>query len=408
MRKLEYLSRRSYGYITILVTFLLVVSLRAENTVQSISLSDWSNTKKILMKYLREPTKINAWEFFNSIPDNAITNKDKEEALELFDYAGDCGILVRDTLSGDKYAGRAIVRLLPFLEGRAKDILISGLNELIRLNPGLFLRIIYEEYDNIMAKTNGFPITHLENQMRTKERAFYELRMRIIALKSVKDSDLRQIRDRFIKEIEDWIKESGLQEPPCRKKNSKISDNLSVEIMQAIDEALRVPCPENLIRLFNILPDDQNMLADIIETTNPDSIWSKRIHMLFDLLLHEMYCGNEYAADIIFKNYRLFENIPRVVFDALVGKMVIINPGLFVKEIDKFKTYVPPTNFEYLCLPTGAFYYTDRIVEYEKRIEALERLNMPEQKELIDYFISLNKEGIRKVYSSLDDKIISQ
>jgi hypothetical protein len=379
------------------MTFLLVVSLRAETAVQSISLSDWSNTKKILMKYLRKPTTINAWEFFNSIPDNAITDKDKEEALELFDYSGDCGILVRDALSGNKYAGRAIVRLLPFLEGKSKDILISGLNELMRLNPGLFLRIIYEEHDNIMAKMNGFPITHLQKEMRTKERAFYELKMRIWALKSVKDSDLCQIRDGFIKEIEDWIKKSGLQEPPCRKKNSQLSNDLSVEIMQAIDEVLRVPCPENLIRLFNILPDDQNRLAEIIETTNPDSIWSKLIHMLFGLLLHELYCGNEYAADLIFKNYRLFEIIPRPVFEALVGETVITNPGLFVKEIDKFKTYLPPKLIEDYCLPKLVPYFTDKIVEYEKRIEALERLNMPEQKELIDYFISLNKEGIRKL-----------
>ena len=172
---------------------------------------DWDMVKSAFDAFLEYPSPENAKAFSDAIPRDK-TKNERGNKSKTIDYITDgltYGVLDNEILAGNRYAVEAAFRLLNFSDGGfARDLCIT-LGSLIRINPRLFLEVLYEYKSSWVIKAAGPPVLNLGYAYvdRFKAQA-YENRMRIKALESVADPKYMEIRkacvDKLLKEINEY------------------------------------------------------------------------------------------------------------------------------------------------------------------------------------------------------------
>lgn len=390
----------------VVIWLVFISNSKIELKGQNISSSSWDRARVTFEEFLRRPDNLTAWEFLNSIPADGGENVDKEKFIEyLDDNDRRYEIIILEMEAGNKYAARSAIRLLPFLSGELKDDLIMSLSELVRINPEIFLKACYEERGSLFVRTNGCPVSHLAEAMKyNRETAYFELKKRKEALKSVQDLELQPIRNKCLQSIENRMEELGIKGIACGKGGLRISGNLIQDIKSAFDEIIRVPCPENFKQLVDLLPerannDVSNLLEQLLfpKAKSPD--YGKQ-EILSYTIWHEARCGNEDAIELLFvlDNFYYGMDIYNMIIGGAISALILSNPALFVEKLAKYQKHFRSEE-KIIAICTEQIYcgYPDESIGafiLEKRVAALEGLNMPQYKEVIEHCIRILKDEI--------------
>jgi len=406
-RKMSKMNKKLCLAACLIVIWLVFISnSKIEVKGQNISSSSWDRARVTFEEFLRRPDNLTAWEFLNSIPADVGENVDKEKFIEyLDDNNRRYEIIMLEMEAGNKYAARAAIRLLPFLEGKIEDKLRMSLSELVRINPEIFLRACYEERDSLFIRTNGYPVSHLAEAMEyNREIAYFELQKRKEALKSVEGLELQPIRNKCLQSIENRMKELGIKGIACGKGRLRISGNLIQNIKSAFDEIIKVPCPENFKQLVDLLPERANndvsyLLEQLLfpKAKSPD--YGKQ-EILPYIIWHEARCGNEDAIELLFvlDSFYYCMDIYNMIIEGAINALILSNPALFVEKLAKYqKRFRSQGKIIDICTDQIYCGYPDESTGafiLEKRVVALEGLNMPQYKEVIEHCIRILKDEI--------------
>lgn len=406
-RKMSKMNKKLCLAACLIVIWLVFISnSKIELKGQNISSSSWSRARVTFEEFLRRPDNLTAWEFLNSIPADVGENVDKEKFIKyLDDNNRRYEIIMLEMEAGNKYAARAAIRLLPFLEGKIEDKLRMSLSELVRINPEIFLRACYEERDSLFIRTNGYPVSHLAEAMEyNREIAYFELQKRKEALRSVEGLELQPIRNKCLQSIENRMKELGIKGIACGKGRLRISGNLIQNIKSAFDEIIKVPCPENFKQLVDLLPERANndvsyLLEQLLfpKAKSPD--YGKQ-EILPYIIWHEARCGNEDAIELLFvlDSFYYCMDIYNMIIEGAINALILSNPALFVEKLAKYqKRFRSQGKIIDICTDQIYCGYPDESTGafiLEKRVVALEGLNMPQYKEVIEHCIRILKDEI--------------
>jgi hypothetical protein len=170
---------------------------------------DWDKIKSSFDAYLEYPSPENAKAFSDTLPTDNI-KVDTETARKVVDYIytfRNYAVLENEIWAGDRYSTEAAFRLINVADGAFGETLDMTLGTLVRINPGLFLEVLYEYKDLWLFKYTGYPVYGVEACYfdRTKAR-IYQYRMRIKALESVKDPKYSEIREACVSRLLESIK----------------------------------------------------------------------------------------------------------------------------------------------------------------------------------------------------------
>ena len=202
-------SRRVLGVVSFSLAaamgFLLGGSLSIED-VQETTI-DWDKVKSAFRDYLKDPVPENAKLFLDTLPKERTSNDMGDEnvaTLYIYDNCLSFESGVLGVLAGDAYLAEAAFRLLNFSDAAFSEALREILANLATRNPKLFLKLLEKYKASPHIKRVGYPVYGTTSYAR--EEILSEWRKRIEALKTVKETKYRQIRDECIRLLEGAIK----------------------------------------------------------------------------------------------------------------------------------------------------------------------------------------------------------
>jgi hypothetical protein len=169
---------------------------------------DWDKIRSSFDAYLEYPSPENAKAFLDTLPRDKIKVY-TETANKVVDYIytfRNLAILENEIWAGDRYSTEAAFRLFNIADRDFAEELNMTLGALVRINPGLFLEVLYEYKDLWLFKDRGYPVYGVgpgyEDRIKTR---IYELEMRIKALESVKTVKYLELREECIRQLREAI-----------------------------------------------------------------------------------------------------------------------------------------------------------------------------------------------------------
>jgi hypothetical protein len=180
----------------------------------------WANAYKAAEAYFAKPSPENAEKFFMALPDRPLPHMDSDGELRLinlvFDFVGsgmrkNFSILENKIKEGEPQAVDVGFRLINISDGLAGEEILFALGRIADKHPRLFLQKLRahqgKTQPDVLELLSDIlhPVAWWEQQ---QDEAGYpellkkRLKTRINALKSVEDSDLRELRDRCLKLLE--------------------------------------------------------------------------------------------------------------------------------------------------------------------------------------------------------------
>jgi len=393
------------------------------------------DAKQAFARFLRDPSSSTVREFYLSISSAMGVKCDKTEILDhIFGYSHRIGplsmskqryrTLAIEMLSGDLDAARSVVKILGFIDRgwrrpRAQTTPMGhevglSLGELIRVDPELFLRACHEEREDPFLVQKGFPVGFIPSFMKRKStRAAYELVRRREAIQSVEDPGLRAVRDECVQVIDREIE--MIEDIPADgtgKKDQEVKklDETAEAVKNVLLDIINKPSPENfkkLLALIDVQTEYHRYFVDaiMILSKGMDREWPPPALKEMDPLgtiLHEARCGNEPAIDVLLSAFPAAEQLDVLVFSwirCVLSDLILIKPASLIERLAKYEgTFSEPLIRDLIspvCQDYGVFedYGPNRLagtrVILRRRITALEALNMPEHKELLERCIRL-------------------
>ena len=168
-------------------------------------LIDWDKVKVAFRDYLRNPVPERAKVFLDTLPREKTRDQTDNESAAV-DYIYDNYLSFEaGVLAGDRYLTEAAFRLLNFSDGDFAEALNEILGKLATLNPRLFLEFLNKYKNSWFVKIVEYPVYGTGAEKR--EEILSEWARRIKALKTVKESKFKQIRDECIRLLEEAIKD---------------------------------------------------------------------------------------------------------------------------------------------------------------------------------------------------------
>ncbi|MGB4703660.1 MAG: hypothetical protein WBI18_01090 [Candidatus Saccharicenans sp.] len=386
-RKLSYLIKRAILFILI-ISSSVAVGLAVS---QEINSETWDKAQKSFETYFSFPSRANSCKALANLPAEEMLGKMPWTFRAIINYEFNPTVLAMDAESGNICAAQIISKLLKYDSGSRSSFVFS-IWRLIRNRPEIFLKAFREENFKSLFLQLILPIT-LDKLSR--ERVVYEINTRGEALQSVKAPELAEKKEKYINFFEwylDWKKLKNVTF--CREEFNAKDFPLEMRIRNAINEVINVPCPENIKRLMGIL-SEWPRIRDIIDVDAGNSQWLPLIQRLREVLREEALCGNKYAVDFLIKYNELFIN-PSPLYSGLMSEIMFVNPGLFISSLDNNREKLTPSLIREYCCALPLWYQADSLTFYERKIEALNELKMPENKKLIDFIISLLRNEINK------------
>jgi hypothetical protein len=168
------------------------------------ALIDWDKVKSAFRDYLRNPIPEKAKVFLDTLPREKTRDQTDNESAAV-DYIYDNYLSFEaGVLAGDRYLTEAAFRLLDFSDGAFAEALSETLGDLATRNPRLFIKVLYQYRNSWFVKNAGPPVFGTSHEDNAED--LLEWRKRIKALKTVKETKYRQIRDVCIRILEEAIK----------------------------------------------------------------------------------------------------------------------------------------------------------------------------------------------------------
>lgn len=360
---------------------------------QEMNFDKWDKAKKAFEKYFTYPSKENSCEALSSLPLTDRLKKLPWSFRAILNYEFNPAMLALDAESGNICAAQIISKLLKY-DAASRHTFIFSIWRLIRNRPEMFIKTFSEENIKAFFLQWIFPTTLYK---LSKERIVYEIKTRIDSLNSVSNPDLVEIKNKYIEFFEWYLSWKGMNEIKYIQEKDIVSSGeapFEERIRQGMDAVIQVPSPENIRNLMGILSERVN-IKKFIDVMSPQSSWSQIVHRLFEALTDESLCGNKYAIDFLFSFSDLFIN-PSPIYSGVMGEIMFVNPGVFIKSLKDYYEKLMMTSIAEYCCALPLWYQGDSIIFYERKIEALSQLNMPENKELIDLIIALLRLEVKK------------
>lgn len=192
----------------ILCSFSLLVSSEVRGgQIQQPSIKEvnWDRVKDNLDTFFDLPCSKNAKMVLDSMPvgEVSIEKGDLSGMMELARQK--YTIIKTEVLSGNRDAAELLFRLLAFADGADASDIQETMGLLIRVNPRLFLDMLFNYHKSPMFR-DGYPVTTLAPAYwDSKGAQRYELEMRIIALESVGGSKYSEIIRNSVQQLRTMI-----------------------------------------------------------------------------------------------------------------------------------------------------------------------------------------------------------
>ena len=191
-----------------IVTYLPGSYQSATNNTEEIV--DWGKIKSSFDAYLEYPSPENAKAFSDTLPTDYV-KVDTETARKVVHYIytfRNYAILKNEIWAGDRYSTEAAFRLINVADGAFGETLDMTLGTLVRINPGLFLEVLYEYKDLWLFKYKGYPVYGVGYGYYDRTNArIYDYRLRIKALESVKYPKYSEIIKACVSQLNEAIRE---------------------------------------------------------------------------------------------------------------------------------------------------------------------------------------------------------
>ncbi|MCR4410739.1 MAG: hypothetical protein NUW11_10700 [Candidatus Saccharicenans sp.] len=385
--------KRQYSIIFFLLIF-SIVGLRAYAIVAQETTSDiWDRAKKAFENYFDYPTRKNICEALNALPPDEKLKELPWTFKIIIDYEFNPDVLSMDAESGNICAALVVSKLLKYVDVETRRSFVFSIWRLLRNKPEIFLKVFRDENISAFFLQWVFPIA-LDRLSR--ERIVYEINNRINAIKSVDTPELTEIGKKYVQFFDWYLGYKGLKDVTyCKEEKLSLQDfPFEERVRKAMDAVIRVPCEQNIKNLMEILSERGN-IKDIIDVDAPKSPWFKPVRNLFEALRYESLCGNTHAVEFLLKYIALFMN-PGPIYYGVMSEILFINPAIFISSLGGRKEQLTNSSIAEYVLAFPLWYQADDKVFYERRIEALSALSLPENKKLINIIIDLLKEEVAK------------
>jgi hypothetical protein len=166
-------------------------------------LIDWDNVKSTYMEYLKNQIPENGERLLAALPQDKTRNQKGDVSGAMYSIYDSYPVLKLKVLGGDRYLTRAAFRLLNFSDAAFSEALDEILGNLATENPKLFLEVLYEHKEGWFIKHVRPPV--LGTSSEDLRADILEWKKRIKALKTVRETRYRQIRDQCIRLLEGSI-----------------------------------------------------------------------------------------------------------------------------------------------------------------------------------------------------------
>jgi hypothetical protein len=195
-------------WIAVLIENNLAQKLYAGQIRQEARPFNWAEVKRAYDAFLNYPEDENAKLLSEELPISIYNFSDQKLACEVIKYMiedwDNYQTLEYEALCGNFYAAEVIYRLINISDGASTEMLTGSLSKLIRINPRIFLRILFENgWDNHRLASIIYSPLYLSG---SGEAEIYDLVMKMRALQSVSDFQYEDVKNNCITLIEDCIK----------------------------------------------------------------------------------------------------------------------------------------------------------------------------------------------------------
>lgn len=170
---------------------------------------DWERLKEASTAYFDYPSSENAYKFYLSLPEEDIVIK-RSEGGSVKDFIVDnFGMLITQIYASDRNAVKVAFRLYNISDGYFTTMIDMTLGDLIRINARLLLEELVKHKKIKYIESCGPSVDIMGEEYVDRFKAQeLEIRLRIKALESVQDKELREIRDECIRILKESLKDS--------------------------------------------------------------------------------------------------------------------------------------------------------------------------------------------------------
>jgi hypothetical protein len=170
---------------------------------------NWDNIMVAYDRYLSWPASENARTVLDLLPKDKASKAmgDKDKALTRIFASSNYPILENEMFAGDRIATDIVFRLLNASDGAWMEILLGSLGSLSRINPRMFLEVLYEYQDTFYVKTHSCPISYPgSGYFYHMSARRYDFEMRIRALGGITDAKYAELKKKCIDLLQAAIK----------------------------------------------------------------------------------------------------------------------------------------------------------------------------------------------------------
>jgi hypothetical protein len=349
---------------------------------------DWNEVLPAFERYFNYPSPENAKAVLAVLPrekpDKLVGNTG--QALEYIINSREFGILASEALAGERYSAEILFRLRNFSDGWASEVVDGTLGAILRINPKLFLEVLFEYQDASFIKRGGYPVAYPNYSYNNHPSAFkYELGKRIEALERVDDPKYDKLKQACLRELRKEINLVILSNRsagslPVHKQSNLVLDWSGV--LPVFERYFNYPAPENAKAVLSVLPrvrpdkvvGDTGQAFDYINSAET-----------YGILALEAQAGDRYSTDILFRLLIISDGPETMWAKKTLGSIVRLKPRLFLEVLFEYKDTSPIKKAGYLvAYQKDAYINRPSAFRYElgKRTEALESVDDPKYAEL--------------------------
>lgn len=365
---------------------------------------DWNEVLMVFDRYFNYPSPENAKAVLGvlprEIPDKVAGNKG--EALEYIINSKEFRILASEARAGERYSAEILFRLRKFCDGWGAEVVDGTLGALLRINPMLFLEILFEYKDDPFTKRVGYPVAFPNYAYNNHASAFiYELGKRIEVLARVDDPKYDELKqaclEQIRKEMNRWLvwSDRPAEGPQAHKPSSPDLDWSGV--LPVFEQYFNYPAPENAKAVLSVLPKERpgKVLGDTSR-----ALGYINSAETYGILALESEAGDRYSAEILFRLLAITDVPETKYIKSTLGSIVRLNPRLFLEVLYEYKGTSSMKTAGYPVAYLGDAYLNRPCAsrhELEKRIEALERVDDQKYIELKQTCLSELEQAIEKL-----------
>jgi hypothetical protein len=171
----------------------------------------WANAYKVAEAYFSQPSPENAKRLYMALPDKRLPSLDFKGMVRLidliFNFGSHFSLLEKSMEDGDPLAIDVGFRLINISDGASGEAIVHAIGEILPKHPRLFLQKllahrfktepeVFELLKSILNPVGWWEIPEDDNDLvKYKELLSARLALRIKALESVNDPELKEIRD---------------------------------------------------------------------------------------------------------------------------------------------------------------------------------------------------------------------